>query len=218
MIEIFADITCPFTHVGLVRLLERRARLGRAETLHVKAWPLELVNGERLTGPGIAGKVDELRRRVAPDLFRGFDPAGFPATSLPALALATAASRTGAHAGELVSLELRRALFEDGLDVSRVDVLDAIARKHGVQGPWDAGAVLLEWGEGQRRGVEGSPTYFVDGERFFCPALRIEHADNRVDVSVDQARFDEFVRRAFPPADPVAIGGPSPLGGTCADP
>ena len=28
--------------------------------------------------------------------------------------------------------EQRRALFEDGLDISRVDVLDAIAREHGV--------------------------------------------------------------------------------------
>ena len=29
VIEVFADVTCPFTHVGLRRFVERRGELGR---------------------------------------------------------------------------------------------------------------------------------------------------------------------------------------------
>jgi 2-hydroxychromene-2-carboxylate isomerase len=199
VIEVFADVTCPFAYVGLVRLLERRTAMKREEVVRVRAWPLELVNGEPLAGLGIAGKVAELRRAVAPDLFRGFDAAHFPPTSMPALALATAASRHCARTGEFVNIELRRALFEDGLDISRHTVLDDIARRYGIAGLWDAGAVLFDWREGQRRGVQGSPHWFVDGEDYFCPALHIDHPDGRLHVTPDPERFEQLVRDAFPP-------------------
>ena len=49
VIEVFADVACPFTHIGLRRLVEQRAALGRDDvTLLVRAWPLELVNGKPL--------------------------------------------------------------------------------------------------------------------------------------------------------------------------
>jgi 2-hydroxychromene-2-carboxylate isomerase len=206
MIEVFADVTCPFAYVGLVRLMERRAALDRDEIVHVRAWPLELINGEPLTGPGIAGKVAELRRGVAPDLFRGFDARHFPPTSLPALALTAAASRQGARTGELVAMDLRRALFEGGRDIARFAVLDGIARRHGVDRPWDAGAVLLDWEEGRRRGVQGSPHWFVDGEDYFCPTLHIDHPGGGLHVTPDPERFEQLVRHAFPPAELSPIG------------
>jgi 2-hydroxychromene-2-carboxylate isomerase len=206
VIEVFADITCPFAYVGLVRLLERRAAIGRDEIVHVRSWPLELVNGEALTGPGIVGKVRELRREVAPDLFGGFDADRFPPTSLPALALAAAAYRHSGRIGELVSIELRGALFEEGRDIATVAVLDEIAQRHGVDGPWDAGAVLVDWGEGRRRGVRGSPHWFVDGQDFFCPTMRIDHPHGGLHVTSDRVRFEELARMAFPPREPVAIG------------
>lgn len=206
MIEVFADVTCPFAYVGLVRLLDRRAEMQRDDVIHVRAWPLELVNGEALTGPGIAHKVEELRRAVAPDLFGGFAADGFPSTSLPALALAATAARQSGRIGELVSLDLRRALFEEGRDVSQVAVLDEIARRHDVRGPWDAGAVLVDWREGQRRGVRGSPHWFVDGHEYYCPTLRIEHPDGGLRVTMDPTRFEELVHDAFPPRERVAVG------------
>src|SRR5206468_3084962 len=50
VIEVFADVRCPFTHVGLTRFVARRHELGRREPrLRVRAWPLELVNGEPLS-------------------------------------------------------------------------------------------------------------------------------------------------------------------------
>jgi hypothetical protein len=49
IIEVFADAGCPFTHVGLRRLVEHRDHAGRDDVvLRVRAWPLELVNGHPL--------------------------------------------------------------------------------------------------------------------------------------------------------------------------
>lgn len=66
MIEVFADVVCPFTHVGLRRLVERRHELGSSAVLRVRAWPLELVNGEPLAADVVAEEVRELREQVAP--------------------------------------------------------------------------------------------------------------------------------------------------------
>jgi predicted DsbA family dithiol-disulfide isomerase len=206
VIEVFADVSCPFAHVGLVRLRERRDALGSGQVIHVRSWPLELVNGEALTGPGITAKVAELRREVAPELFLGFDPDRFPPTTLPALALSSAAYAKDSRTGEQVSFALRHALFEEGRDISRVAELQRIAKRYDVAGPWNAGIVFDDWNEGRRRGVQGSPHFFVDGEGFFCPSLRIDHPTGGLHVTFDDARFEEFTRRAFPPSEPVAIG------------
>jgi hypothetical protein len=46
VVEVFADVSCPFAHVGLRRLVEQRDKLARDDiVLRVRAWPLELVNG-----------------------------------------------------------------------------------------------------------------------------------------------------------------------------
>ena len=132
MIEVYGDVTCPFTHVSLVRLVERRDRDGFDEPLHVKAWPLELVNGAPLGSALVAAEIAALRTEVAPDLFTGFDPASWPTTTLPALALAAAAYRISPAIGERASLELRRALFEDGRDIGAPEVLADIGARHGV--------------------------------------------------------------------------------------
>ena len=113
-VEVFADVCCPFTHVGLRRLVQRRDEVGGDLELVVRAWPLELVNGAPLDGDLIAEEIEELRKQVAADLFVGFDRARFPATSLPALELAAAAYRRDMPSGERVSLTLREALFERG--------------------------------------------------------------------------------------------------------
>ena len=90
-IELFADILCPFTHVGLRRFVDHRAGAGRTDVgLWVRAWPLEVVNGQPLDAGFIAEEIDEIREQVAPDLFTAFDRGAFPSSSLPALALARA--------------------------------------------------------------------------------------------------------------------------------
>lgn len=200
MIEVFADIVCPFTHVGLRRLVERRAAAGRTvPVLHVRAWPLELVNGEPLAGDFVAEEVAALREQVAPDLFGGFDAARFPSTSLPALTLVAAAYRRDVQLGEHVSLRLRDALFEEGADIGALDVLAEIATANGLDVPevGDRDAITADLDEGRRRGVDGSPHYFLGSEGFFCPSLEITRVAGHLQVAFDAARFEQFARQAL---------------------
>jgi predicted DsbA family dithiol-disulfide isomerase len=200
MVEVFADVVCPFAHVGLRRFVARRAETGREEpVLRVRAWPLELVNDKGFDPAEVAGHVDELRARVAPDLFTGFRRSAVPATSMPALALAAQAYRLGPVVGERVSLAVRWTLFEDGLDVSDPDVLRHIADAHGLSAP-DADAradVEADYAEGRRRGVRGSPEFFVDDRSWFCPALHIERVGDGLVVTTDPGRFDSFLEACF---------------------
>src|SRR6476661_6479775 len=105
VIEVFADVACPFTHVGLKSFVARRAGLGRDDViLRVRAWPLEIVNGRPLDPGDVAEEIDALHDQVGSTLFTGFTQESFPATSLPALTLASAAYEHGPAIGERVSL------------------------------------------------------------------------------------------------------------------
>jgi len=197
-VEVFADVRCPFAHVGLRRLVARRDAAGADVALWIRAWPLELVNGAPLEGALIAEEVDELRDQVAPDLFAGFDPSHYPPTSLPALGLAAAAYRQDPSLGERASLMLRDAMFEQGRDIAQSEELYHLADDLGLDGPIDAAAVVLDdWDEGRRRGVVGSPHFFVDGNGFFCPALQIERLDGHLHIAYDLDRFEAFVERCL---------------------
>jgi 2-hydroxychromene-2-carboxylate isomerase len=200
-IEIFADVSCPFTHVALRRLVDRRRSLGRDEPrLHVRAWPLELVNGSPTERELVAEEVDALRRQVAPDLFRGFDPSAFPHTTLPALRLVAAAYRCDIATGEAVSLDLRWALFEEGRNVADDAVLVSIARGYDVSWPdeRELQAPVDDWNAGQARGVVGSPHFFVGGESMFCPTLDIARDDNgEFHVNIDHAAAEHFYASAL---------------------
>jgi len=198
-IEVFADVGCAFTHVGLRRLVEERRRRGRADVvLVVRAWPLELVNGHPLRSEQIAAQVTALRRDVDPAAFAHFAVDRFPASTLPALALAAAAYRVAPTVGETVSLELRDALFEAGAPIDDPDVLAAIATRHGVAPTAaDDHQVRADWADGQARGVLGSPHFFIDADDMFCPSLTIAKRDGRLDVAVDVDRYRAFIERCF---------------------
>lgn len=203
-IEVFADITCPFTHVGLTRWVQRRSELGRDDVhLRVRSWPLELVNGEPLAPDAVAHKVADLRDQVAPDLFEGFDAARFPTTTLPALRLTIAAYAEGDPVGEAVALELRSMLFEHGVDVSDPDVLSDLASRHGLTVPASPDAagspdpVVTDLEEGRARGVVGSPHFFGPGVDAFCPGLRIRPGTDHLEITASGRNFDEFVEACF---------------------
>ncbi len=177
IIEVYADIWCPFAHVGLKAAAAERRRLGRQRVpLVVRAWPLELVNGHPLDAATTLEHIRDLREQVAPELFAGFKQETFPTTSIPALILAAAAYQMDVAIGESVSLALRDALFERGLDISSPAVLAEIALTHGLKtvDKIDSGAVISDWRTGQQRGVKGSPHFFCGANEAFCPALDIE--------------------------------------------
>jgi len=197
VIEVFADVRCPFTHVGLRRLVERRESEGAGFALRVRAWPLELVNGEPLSGDLIAEEVEALREQVAPDLFAGFPVATFPASSMPALALTAAAYDVDLAIGERVALALRQTFFEEGRDVSDPEVLDEIAAGCGVPAGGDAEPVLADWREGRERGVIGSPHFFAGGQGWFCPLLDISHEGGTFHIVDNGPALDGFLARAL---------------------
>lgn len=178
-VEVFADVLCPFTHVGLHTLIDRRTERGLDEPrLRIRAWPLELINGQPLDAHHIGAEITALRASVRPDLFAGFSVDSFPRTSMAAFAVSAAAARTD-DAGliEDVGMALRDAVFEEGLDVGRPEIVAPIAARFGLT-PLDAdatdAAVRADWDEGRARGVIGSPHFFTsDGADWFCPGLAI---------------------------------------------
>ena len=123
-----------------------------------------------------------LRGSIRPDLFAGFSVDTFPKTSMTAYALSAAADQVGDPAlGEAVGMALRDAVFEQGLDIGRPDVVAQIATRFGLD-PLDAeateAAVRVDWNEGKERGVVGSPHFFTaEGGNWFCPALAISRDD-----------------------------------------
>jgi len=202
-IEVFADMCCPFTHLGLQRFVARRAAVGRDDVrLWVRAWPLEIVNGTPLDAGFIAEEIDDIRNQVAPDAFAGFDARAFPASSVPAMTLAAVAYETGLEVGEAVSLELRDRLFERGLGIADADELTEVAARHGlVVTPGelaDPSRVLVDHAAGLGRGVIGSPHFFTPAGGFFCPALDV-HRDDRghLHIHADPLGFDAFLEACF---------------------
>ena len=200
VIEVFADVGCPFTHVGLRRFVEQRAELGRDDVvLHVRAWPLEIVNRRPLDPAFIAEEVDDIRGQIAGDMFEGFVETSFPATSLPALTLAAAAYDRSLAVGEAVSLALRDLLFEQGVDIADNDVLRGLADEHGISVDLaDTTRVMAEHAEGVERSVTGSPHFFTPAGGFFCPALDVSRDDaGHLRITADPGGFATFLSGCF---------------------
>lgn len=201
VIEVFADIWCPFAHVGLRTIREQRVRTGRSDVaIWVRAWPLELANGAPLDPSVTWEHADELREQVAPNLFRHLDVNRFPGSTLDALALANRAYRTDLQVGERVSFALRDALFEKGRDISDQDTLEDLARDLGVvmSDGSDRSAVMADWHEGQRRGVLGSPHFFCGDDDVFCPSLDITKDPVKgLSIVRDTSRLTEFLARCL---------------------
>jgi 2-hydroxychromene-2-carboxylate isomerase len=196
MLEVYADVACPFAHLSLRRLDEHRRRHDlQPPQLRVRPWPLELVNDMAHDPDQVADEVAALRSGPGADLFAGFDAPAFPTTTLPALVSEAAAYRAGPEIGERFSLAVRDALWEDGLDVADAGVLHQLRVDHGVPNPTDpdATAPRRAWEEGQRRGVRGSPHFFTPDGDFFCPALDIDHGGHDCSVTFNEAGFNRLV-------------------------
>ena len=197
----WADASCPFAHYSLQRFAQRRDLAGADHVrLRVRAWPLELVDGQPLTAEKVESEIPDIRVQVADDLFTGFDPDAFPGSTIGILGAAALAYDAGAETGEAFNLALRTALFEDGEPVGDPSVLSAISEAHGFSLPGDSAAraaVERDFAEGKRLGVEGSPTFVVDGEAYFCPTLKIDHEGDRLRITVDEPRAQQFFDAAL---------------------
>ncbi|MFV2040253.1 MAG: DsbA family protein [Acidimicrobiales bacterium] len=196
IVEVFADITCPFTHLGLGLVTERLSDANEDVEVRVRAWPLEWVNGVPLDVTSTAAKIETLREQLGTERFSGFRPDRWPHTMIPALNLAAAAYAQGPSTGLEVSLELRNALFEQGRDISDPAILAPLADDHRLpHAATEAGAaVTADYAEGRRRGVTGSPHFWVDDQNYFCPSLDVGH-DPAGDLTAafDEAGLTEFM-------------------------
>lgn len=209
MIEVFADIWCPFAYVGLVQLQAVRDELAPSLPIVVRAWPLELVNGVPLDPRTVAEEVADLRAQVVPELFAGLDPDHFPATTIPALGLVAAAAQQGLSLGESLGMTLRRWIFEEGRDVSDPRVLAEAGRAASIQVPpaeWSRAAVDTEHALGRARGVKGSPHFFVGTSESFCPTLRIARSGAHLHIAMQRERLRSWLSSCLVPEEPP---GPS---------
>jgi predicted DsbA family dithiol-disulfide isomerase len=197
-VEVYADITCPFTHVGLKRVVQHVSEMSEPADVIVRAWPLEWVNGAPLAVDAVVVKAGALTEQLGVDDFSGLRADAWPATTIPALNLAANAYSRDAATGLAVSLELRAALFEHGRDVGDPEVLASIAAAHDLDAPAGdtSAAVQADYDGGRARGVKGSPHFFVASDDFFCPALDLGHDDEgHLTARFDADMLAEFFAR-----------------------
>ena len=199
-IEVFADVVCPFTHVGLRRLREVRAQRHGKMPISVHAWPLEYVNGQPVDRHLVAHEIAALQASVAPECFTGFDSASWPASSIPAFGLVANAYPREDATGEAITFAVRDALFEQGLDIADVEVLRHIGAPFGVapMGPAAAeAAARRDLERGRNRLVRGSPHFFVGDRNWFCPGLNITKRGEVLDIDIAENTMQEFYDTAF---------------------
>jgi len=197
-VEVFADITCPFTHVGLKQVVRHVAEMNDPIDVIVRAWPLEWVNGVALDAETVETKSRVMADQLGVDYFSGLSVNQWPSSTIPALNLAALAYERDAATGLAVSLELREALFEQGLNIGDVAVLADIAEAHALPVPevQASEAVRSDYELGVARGVKGSPHFWVDQGDFFCPALDVGHDDDgQLTARFDQAKLANFFER-----------------------
>jgi predicted DsbA family dithiol-disulfide isomerase len=197
-VEVYADMTCPFAHVGLKRVVGHLRELSEPVEVIVRAWPLEWVNGSPLEVGPVLVKAKALTDQLGVDDFAGLRGDAWPASTIPALNLVASAYERDAATGLAVSLELRAELFEHGNDIADPDVLARVAAAHDLPAPSadTSNAVQADYDLGRERGVKGSPHFFVASDDFFCPALDLGHdADGHLTARFDADMLADFFTR-----------------------
>lgn len=198
-VEVFADITCPFTHVGLKRVVQLVTETARSVDVIVRAWPLEWVNGVAMDVAPVQVKAKALCEQLSVVDFDGLSAEQWPTTTIPALNLAARAYERDTTTGLAVSLAIRAALFESGLKVDDPGVLAGIASEFDLPSPEiePSRSVLADYEDGKARSVNGSPHFWINNRYdFFCPALDIGHDENgNLTAQFDVYGLEQFLAR-----------------------
>ncbi len=136
-LDVFSDYLCPWCYNAAVRLREIELAYGEQVSVHWRAFPLiPGVQPERR----VTQKTRDGWERVGAEEPRAcFVPpaldAPLPASSIPAQAAAKCAQRQGPDVFARFHERLFTALFRDGLDIGRPDVLRGLAREAGLDVP-----------------------------------------------------------------------------------
>lgn len=203
IIEVFADVWCPFAYVGLRMIRDYRDAVGATDSyILVRSWPLELINNDPMEPEKAFNNCSALRNQVAPDAFAGINIDNFPVSTLDALTLIARAYEIDLSLGEAASFKVREALFEEGKNISDLSVLDGLANDLGIgdfRDPSHA-SVHADWEEGKRRGVIGSPHFFHGTVGTFCPSLQMSKSpETGLTIHTDTSRLQEFLQQCFMP-------------------
>ncbi|WP_338871885.1 DsbA family oxidoreductase [Myxococcus stipitatus] len=182
-VTVYQDVLCAWCYLADLRLDVLRQELGEAVRWSVRPYPLR-VHDVLPTEREKRGLVEEVQRaqresdQVAPllstDLWLGGDP---PRSSVPALAALEAARLQGPQARAFLARAMQRAALEQGVNVSRPDVVFELASRVGLAMNEFSAAfrseetrrlILDEHRDATARGVRGVPTLVIGGRWMLC--------------------------------------------------
>ena len=202
-IDFVADLACPWCYLGLVRL--DRARAMRPDFPVRVRWRPFLLNPQM--PPDGMDRAAYVRRKFggnANEVYRRLEESGradgvaFAFDRMPRTPNTTRAHRLILFAEErgaadAVIRALFRALFQDGRDVGRPEVLAAIAEEAGLDGA-EVSAFLAGDGlardvvaahqQAERAGIRGVPVFVVDREHAITGAQPPEVLADLLDVAI----------------------------------
>jgi predicted DsbA family dithiol-disulfide isomerase len=182
-ITVYQDVLCAWCYLADLRLESLKQEFGDIVRWRVRPYPLRL-HDKRPTEKELRGLTEEVRRAqqepepvarlLTTELWQGGDA---PRTSVPALAALEAARLQGPTARAYLARAMQRAALEQGVNVTRTDVIFELASRVGLNmGPFSAAyhsedtrkLILDEHQLAASRGVRGVPTIVIGGRWMVC--------------------------------------------------
>ncbi len=182
-ITVYQDVLCSWCYLADLRLESLRKEFGDAVRWRVRPYPLRIVD-TLPTEKELRGFSEEIRRAkeesdpaarlLSTDLWLGGDP---PRSSLPGLAALEAARLQGPTARAYLARAKQHAALEQGVNVTRTDVIFELASRVGLAMNDFSAAfhsdetrrlILDEHRLASSRGVRGVPTLIIAGRWMIC--------------------------------------------------
>jgi predicted DsbA family dithiol-disulfide isomerase len=206
---LYQDVLCAWCFIAEQRLAVLKAELG--DTVRWKVRPFPLRTQDSVPSPrelsSWAKDIEDARKEVegqslSPELWTAPDP---PRNSIPALA-ALEAARLQSHAGRnALARALQRAALEQGLNVTRSDVLFEMAASVGLdmnrfvaayQSQETRRLITEEHRMATERGVKGVPTLVIGGKWMICGLREVSEYRQHV-----LACLEKVERKRYAPSD-----------------
>ncbi len=182
-ITVYQDVLCSWCYLADLRLETLKQEFGDLIRWRVRPYPLR-VQDKRPTEKELRGLTEEVRRAqeepepvaklLTTELWQGGDA---PRTSIPALAALEAARLQSPAARSHLARAMQKAALEQGVNVTRTDVIFELATRVGLDmGPFSAAyhsddtrkLILDEHQLAASRGVRGVPTLVIAGRWMVC--------------------------------------------------
>jgi predicted DsbA family dithiol-disulfide isomerase len=182
-ITVYQDVLCSWCYLSDLRLETVKQEFGDLLRWHVRPYPLRIPD-KRPTEKELRGLTAEVHRAqkepepvarlLTTELWRGGDA---PRSSIPALAALEAARLQGPTARSTLARAMQRAALEQGVNVTRTDVIFELATRVGLNmSPFSAAyhsentrkLILDEHQLAASRGVRGVPTLVIAGRWMVC--------------------------------------------------